>query len=190
MWLRPLGQGEEGQHLRPGWMLWSPPFSYFPAPLPIDSSPGGMYIPTRLCSPSKKPSSSWETQDPVLLFLRGLWAKKTGGSEVCRLWLLAIQMPINRPGWWKVCFNSGQISVQRQTPWYPQQAGAFIDIQKQHSHLLTVIFKLVISDLTNVILAVLGTVNLHVPGSICSQFFGANSQNCGSSCPGYSLVIM
>ena len=35
----------------------------------------------------------------------------------------------------KVCFNSGQTSVQRQTPWYPQQVGAFIDIQKQHSHL-------------------------------------------------------
>ena len=26
-----------------------------------------------------------------------------------------------------------------------------------------------------------------VPGSICSHFFMAKSQNCGSSCPGYSL---
>ena len=33
-------------------------------------------------------------------------------------------------------------------------------MQKQHSHLLTVIFKLVISGLTSIILIVLGTVNL------------------------------
>ena len=29
-----------------------------------------------------------------------------------------------------------------------------------------------------------------VPGSVCSNFFEASSQNCGSLCHGYSLVIM
>ena len=50
-------------------------------------------------------------------------------------------------------------------------------------------FKLVISGLTSVILIVLGTV-VSVPGSICSHFFEAGSRNCGSLCPGYSLVIV
>ena len=54
---------------------------------------------------------------------------------------------------------------------------------------LTIIFRLVISGLTSIILVVLGTINLQfqgpfVPISLCP------TQNCGGSCPGYSLVIM
>ena len=60
-------------------------------------------------------------------------------------------------------------------------------MQKQQSA-LTVIFKLVISGLTSIILIVLGTVNLQFQGKfVC--FFAANSWNCGSLCRGYSHAV-
>ena len=55
---------------------------------------------------------------------------------------------------------------------------------------MTVIFKLVISGLTSVILIVLGMVNLQFHGSYVSSFSEASSRSCGSSCLGYSPVIM
>ena len=51
---------------------------------------------------------------------------------------------------------------------------------------LTVILKLGIGGLTSVMLVVSGVV----PGSVCSSFFEASSQNCGSLRHGYSVVIM
>ena len=53
---------------------------------------------------------------------------------------------------------------------------------------LTVIFKLLISGLANIILIVLGTVNLQFQGKfVC--FFEANSWNCVSLCHGYSHAV-
>ena len=46
-----------------------------------------------------------------------------------------------------------------------------------------VILKLIISGLTSIILMVLSTVNLQF------YFLEASSENCGSLCHGYSLVI-
>ena len=51
---------------------------------------------------------------------------------------------------------------------------------------LTVILKLGIGGLTSVMLVVSGVV----PGSVCSSFFEASSQNCGSLDHGYSLITM
>ena len=53
-----------------------------------------------------------------------------------------------------------------------------------------VIFKLIISDLPSVIMIILGTVNLQFQGPFAPIYLRANSQHCGSLCPGYSLVIM
>ena len=57
-------------------------------------------------------------------------------------------------------------------------------MQKQQSQLSDL--KLVTAGLTSIILMVLGMV---LPGSVCFHFLEANSQNCGSLCRGYSLVI-
>ena len=55
---------------------------------------------------------------------------------------------------------------------------------------LTVIFKMVIGGLNSIILVVLGTVNHQFQGLFLPHFSEANSENCGSSCPEYSLVNM
>ena len=49
---------------------------------------------------------------------------------------------------------------------------------------LTVIFTFVISGLSSSILIVLDAVNLQLQG------FASSSYKCGTSCPGYSIVIM
>ena len=87
-------------------------------------------------------------------------------------------------------------SVQRLTPapnpgnqrgqsFYRQEEGPRAETAQSA---LTVIFKLVISGLTSIILIVLGTVNLQFQGKfVC--FFEANSWNCGSLCHGYSHAV-
>ena len=50
--------------------------------------------------------------------------------------------------------------------------------------------QLVIRGLTSSILVALGMVNLQFWGCTCSHFFAVNSPNCGSSNPGYSLVLI
>ena len=95
-------------------------------------------------------------------------------------------------GWWTF--------VQRLTlPHDKQRVRAFIDRVARagrgvtcrnstvisNSHL-----QLVIRGLTSSILVALGMVNLQFWGCTCSHFFAVNSLNCGSSNPGYSLVIM
>ena len=52
----------------------------------------------------------------------------------------------------------------------------------------TVIFRLVLSGLTSIILVVLGVLNLLFRGSFV-LLFAASSLNCGSFCLAYSLVI-
>ena len=54
---------------------------------------------------------------------------------------------------------------------------------------LTVILKLIVGGLINVILNALGTVSLQFQAA-CSHFLEASSQNCGSLCHGCNLVIM
>lgn len=160
MWLTRLGQGEEGQHLRPGWMLWSPSFSYFPAPLPRTALLGDIIFPPRC---ALLPRNQAALGRPMTQFFYFTWTLSKEDRWLWSVWALAAcrsKIATMRPGCGKeVCFNSGQTSVQRQIPHYPQQAGAFIDIQKQQSS-LTVIFKLVTGDMTSVILVVLGMVNL------------------------------
>ena len=93
--------------------------------------------------------------------------------------LLTAQKPIHRPGWWKgefalfqmsttVCGVGWQTCVQRSTPtpreaggesFYRQSWGGEVTCRKS-----TVIFKLVISNLTGIILVILGTVNLQFQG--------------------------
>ena len=62
-------------------------------------------------------------------------------------------------------------------------------MQKPHVALI-VVFKLVISGLTSVILIVLGTVNLQFQGPFVPISLWPVLGNCGRNCPGYSLVIM
>ena len=74
-------------------------------------------------------------------------------------------------------------------------AGAFLDrsggwlTAETAQSAPTVIFKLVMSGLTSAILTFRYSLS-SVPGSVCSHFFVASSQNCSSSCCGQSLVIM
>ena len=90
--------------------------------------------------------------------------------KVCGVWLLIAQRPINRTGWWKGKFalfqmlatpqlggGGWQTFVQRLIP--PPQGAAC-----RNSTALTVIFKLVISSLMNIILTVLGTVHFQFQG--------------------------
>ena len=56
-------------------------------------------------------------------------------------------------------------------------------MQEQHSQ-LTITFKLVITGLTSLFLVALSTVNVQFQGPFVPIL------NCGSSRPGYSLVIM
>ena len=92
-------------------------------------------------------------------------------------------------------FRGGQTSVQRSTPPADHQWGrAFLDRgrglhEEKVQSALTVIFKLVITDLTSIISIVLDAVYLQFQGRFFPIFFGVQSQNCGSSCHGYSLVI-
>ena len=82
------------------------------------------------------------------------------------VWPLGTPKPINRTGWWKGEEGGWQTSVQRPTslPTDKQGVRAFIDRgEGLHAETapssLTVIFKLIISGLTSIILIVLGTVN-------------------------------
>ena len=59
-------------------------------------------------------------------------------------------------------------------------------MQKPHVALI-VVFKLVISGLTSVILIVLGTVNLQFQGPFVPISLWPVLGNCGRNCPGYSL---
>ena len=69
--------------------------------------------------------------------------------------------------------------------------GGWVGLHAETAELaMTVIFKLVISGLTSIILIVLGMVNLQFHGSYVSNFSEASSRSCGSSCLGYSPVIM
>ena len=83
------------------------------------------------------------------------------------------------------------LSKADSPPMDNQWVRAFID-RGRGSHAetvqsaLTIILKLAIGGLISVILIVLGTVNLQFQ----FHFFEANSQNCGSLCHGYSLIIM
>lgn len=54
---------------------------------------------------------------------------------------------------------------------------------------LTVILKSVICGLTSIILVILGSQS-SIPGSVCSHFFEASSQNCGGLYLGHGLFIM
>ena len=96
----------------------------------------------------------------------------------CGVWLLACQKPINRLGWWKgkfLYFRSGNWDGEKLADNCPkagsthsQQAGGQnfyrqngVGLQVETAQLsLTVIFELVTSGLTSVILVALGTVNL------------------------------
>ena len=126
--------------------------------------------------------------------------------------LLATQKPIKRPGWWKgncfildagnrgmgrvdACPKADSTPTPTPTPRDNQWATAFIDRGRgPHAETaqsaLTVILKLVICALISVLLIVLSTVSLQVQGPFFPYFSEANSQNCGSLCHGYSLVIM
>ena len=93
--------------------------------------------------------------------------------------LLTAQKPIHRPGWWKGEFDllqmlitvwrvGWQTFVQRPTAtprkagverFYRQSWGGELTCRKS-----TVIFKLVVSGLTSIILVVLGTVNIQFQG--------------------------
>ena len=92
-------------------------------------------------------------------------------ERVCWVQLLAIQKSINRPGWWKGKFALFQMPATcgvRRADVYPKadgpppetsEARASIDKRKGlHGEIaqstLTVIFRLVISDLTRAILIV------------------------------------
>ena len=123
--------------------------------------------------------------------------------------LLAAQKLINRPGWESLlyfrCQQLGRVEGGRHLfKGRPCQAGGkrlyrqscgggwgeHLPAETAQSS-LTVICKSVVSGLTSIILVVLGVYSLSsVPWSICSHFFAVSSQNCGSSSPGYSLVIM
>ena len=124
------------------------------------------------------------------------------------IWLLTAQKPINRPGWWKGKFISnagswgrGRVADicpkadspppgnQRGKSSYRQSVGGGLYAEIAQSS-LTVIFKLVTGGVTSVILVFLGAVNHQFQGLFFPHFSEANSENCGSSCPEYSLVIM
>ena len=96
-------------------------------------------------------------------------------TERCGVWLLTAQKPVNRPGWWKGKFalfqmltggqEGGPLSQGRLTSLAAGGARAFIDRRRglraeTSQSALTVIFKLVSSGLTSVILVVLGTINI------------------------------
>ena len=96
------------------------------------------------------------------------------------VWLLAAQKPANRPGWWKGKFGLFQmlatgvgggddVSLEAdslptdgqggsESVYRTQLGGRLLAETAQSS--LPVIFKLVISGLTSIILVVLSTVNL------------------------------
>ena len=91
---------------------------------------------------------------------------------VCGIWLLVAQRPINRTGWWKGKFALFQMLATLQLggervadicpkadPHPPPQGAAC-----RNSATLTVIFKLVISSPTSIILTVLGTVHFQFQG--------------------------
>ena len=98
--------------------------------------------------------------------------------------LLTTQKPLNRPGWWKGKFalfqmpatagecrhlSRGWLSPPPPHTLASSGARAFTDRRrglnaKTAQSALTVIFKLVIGGLTNIVLAVLGTVNLQFQG--------------------------
>ena len=107
---------------------------------------------------------------------------------MCGFQLLTAQKPINRPGWGKGKFGLFQVpatvgggwqaSVQRLTsPHPPAQTSRGLGVGESINRVrggglhaetaqssLTVIFKLVISGLTSIILVVLGTVNHRFQG--------------------------
>ena len=123
--------------------------------------------------------------------MRPLWSRRveltrvstmkapSGGVHVTEsgVWLLLVQKPIKRPGWWKGKFalfwmpaitgEGGCLSKGRphRTPTDNQGARAFIDggrglhAETARSE-LTVILKLVTGGLTSVILIVLSTIHL------------------------------
>ena len=96
------------------------------------------------------------------------------------VWLLAVQKPMSRPGWWKGKFALFQMLATVVVDVCPKAdsptlatsgARAFINRRWEwglHTETaqsaLTVLFKLVIADLTSVIVIVLGTVNLQFRG--------------------------
>ena len=126
------------------------------------------------------------------------------------IWLLTAQKPITqaRLAERKVCFISNAGSWRKGrvadicpkadspppgNPWgkssYRQSVGGGLYAETAQSS-LTVIFKLVPGSLTSVILVALGAVNDQFQVLFFPYFSEANSENCGSSCPEYSLVIM
>ena len=89
------------------------------------------------------------------------------GPSACQLLRVLIQ-----PGTWGG--QSGGKSFYRRRGLHAETAQSG----------LTVILKLVISGLICVILIVLSTLKSSVPGSVCSHFLEANSQNCDTLCHG------
>ena len=129
------------------------------------------------------------------------------------VWLLAAQKPIlKRQGWWKgefalfqrpATWGEGRLMSKGRLPLDKQWVRAFkgefqgrIDRGRElragrAQAALTGILKLIIGGLTNQRpLDCFRYRSSSVPGSVCSHFFAASSQNCGSLCHGYSLVIM
>ena len=97
------------------------------------------------------------------------------------VWLLAVQKPIKRPGWWKGKFalfwmlasgggGEGGYLSKGQLPLPGQSAGKGFYRRREGlpaetvQSALTVILKLVIGALTSVVLIVLGIVNLRFQG--------------------------
>ena len=123
----------------------------------------------------------------------------------CGVWLLTTQKPINSPGWQK-----GKFALFQMLATASGEGGRNL-FKGRHPSLDEQEERLLQADCGGGVLhAVLSNSHLQIgyqwsdqhhlecfryssssaPGSSCSHFFVVNSQNCGSSSLGYSLVIM
>ena len=124
--------------------------------------------------------------------------------------LLAAQKPIKRPGWWREEFAlfwmrqpwgvGGRVDTCPKTEFPPapphQSGGKSFCRQREGANAetaqsaLAVILKLIMRRCDQHHLDCFKYSQSSVPGLVCSHFLEASSQNCGSLCHGYSLVIM
>ena len=140
----------------------------------------------------------------LLLIMSKRWAPKSVTKRIVWVRLLAAQKPIKRPGWWKGRFalfqtlatEAGGCLSKGPLP-HPdkQEARALIDRGGRGLHAetaqssLAVIFKSVISGLTSISLfqvQLIFSSRVHLSPFLYDVI---SSRNCGSSSPGYRLVV-